>query len=352
MNFKFLKIRSRVLPLILLLASCTSSYKSIYIETSQPSTDMLSNDISSLTLMNHGISKEFKRYDTDSLQNYFYSKDFNIEAVVLDSIAADTTMKVLGELLFESGRYDIVIPEDRYINRDLAFYRIPGELEWDEVEQICSEYNTDALLVIERYYNKLTTTYTTFPAMLGYESYGAASIDSKYNAVVKIYDPAKKEIAKQIVVDDTIYWYDSDVSTQNIFNKLPSIKECLIQTGIQVALEIDSKLSPQWVRENRSYYILDKKNSSQIANYISDDNWQAAYDYWLPYSSSQKTAEKSKAEFNLALASEMLGDINLAIEWANKAYFTQYRKQTENYLYKLKERKETIARFQEMINPE
>ncbi|PTN09337.1 DUF6340 family protein [Mangrovibacterium marinum] len=343
--FKHNKLIFWLFALLLSFSSCTSSYKSLVIETAQPSTHLLPEDIHSLTLVNRSITADFQDFDKDSLQQFFFSRGFRYDSVVLDSLAADTTLKALGELLFESGRYDVVIPEQRFLERHKEFYLVPEKLDWTEVSALCEEFDTDALLVIERYFNKIMTDYKTFNDSNGDAAYASASIDSKYDVVVKIYDPVRQEIIRQLVVDDTISWRDGGYSTEKIFDQLPLIKECLIQTGVQAALELDDKLSPNWVKENRIFFVINDTDASQIALLAHDNKWQEAYDYWLQYAESAKTSVKSKAEFNLALASEMLGDIDLAIEWANKSYFTRYMQQTQNYLLTLKKRQEILARF-------
>lgn len=309
---------------------------------------MLPEHITSLTLMNRSISNEFRRFNADSLQRYFFARNFKVSAVVLDSVAADTTLKVLADLLFESGRYDVVIPKDRNFERELKFFRVPDELDWNEVRQICDEFQTDALLVMERYFNKLITDYTIHAAIPGYEEYVSASIDSRYDAVVKIYDPAKEEIVRQLVVADTISWYDSDLSTKGLFARLPSLKECLIQTGIQVALDLDGKLSPGWVRDKRGYFVIRKDDAARITRWVEQNDWQSAYDYWLPDADSGNKLVRSKALFNLALASEMLGHVDEAIRWANESYHSRYHTQTERYLYKLGKRKKVLQQFEKL----
>lgn len=335
-----------ILVLLLIFTSCATSYHTISIETARPSQAILPKNIHSLTLMNRSISGEFRNFNTDSLQRYFYVQNFNINTVVLDSTAADTTLKVLGDLLFESGRYDVVIPKDRNFFRDLKFFRVPEELDWDEVNQICKEFRTDALLVMERYYNKIITRYRIHPQTPESQEYHSASIDSKYDAVVKIYDPVKKEIVRQIVVSDTISWFDSDLTIKSLFAKLPSIKQGLIQTGIQVALDLDSRLSPAWISEKRGYFLIEKNDLPRVSGWVEQDDWQSAYDYWLPYADSGKKSAKSKALFNLALASEMLGRIDESISWANQSYRSEYRIQTEQYLYQLGKRRDTLKQFQ------
>ncbi|MGQ8335379.1 DUF6340 family protein [Sunxiuqinia sp. A32] len=338
-----------LLSLVVVIQSCTSSFKSVYIETARPSESMLPNDIVSLTLMNRSITNEFENYPKDSIQKFFYKQKFQLSSILLDSMAADTTLKVLGELLFESGRYDVVIPEERNIYRGLRFYKIGQDLNWDYVENICELYNTDALLVMERYYNKISTEFGISGFSYNGDEVLEASIDSKYDAVFKIYDPRKKEIVKKMVISDTIYWYNDGTTQAEVFGNLPPIKEVLLNTGIQVALDMDDRLSPSWRSEHRGYFSINNE-SSEIINYINEGDWENAYNYWLNFTDDDNKGIRSKAEFNMALSSEMLGDIDEAIEWAKKSYFTQYRKQTEDYLSKLSKRKEYLQKFEELEN--
>lgn len=332
----------------MIFTSCATSYHTITIETARPSQALLPESINSLALMNRSISGEFRNFNPDSLQRYFFLQNFNLNTVVLDSMAADTTLKVLGDLLFESGRYDVVIPKNRNFARDLKFFRVPEELDWDEVSQICEEFQTDALLVMERYYNKIITHYRIHPETMENQEYHSAAIDSKYDAVVKIYDPVKKEISRQIVVSDTISWFDSDLTVKSLFAKLPPVKQCLIQTGIQVALDLDSRLSPAWVTEKRGYFLIEKNDLSKVSGWIEQNDWQSAYDYWLTFADSEKKSVKGKAQFNLALACEMLGRIDDSIGWANESYRTEYRIQTEQYLYKLGKRRDALKEFEKI----
>ncbi|MGQ7869932.1 DUF6340 family protein [Sunxiuqinia sp. sy24] len=335
---------------ILLLGSCATSLKTVYIEVAKPSEFLLPNDIVSLTLMNRSLTDEFGNYPADSLQNYFYRRAFNVDAAVLDSAASDTTLKVLADLLFESGRYDVVIPEKRNIPRSEIYYKVLPPLDWDYVTEVCETYQTDALLVLERYTNKIMTDYMLGPGP--YSNFHLASIDSKYDAVVKVYDPSREEILIQLLVGDTIFWEEQDYSSKNLFtNQLVPVKQALIETGIQVALELDAKLAPQWQTQARNYFVLKEADSALLESAIRENNWGKAYDHWKSIlNRTSKASDKSKLEYNLAVASEMIGNLNEAAEWATQSYQTQYRRQTELYLYQLKNRKRTIDEFKKILS--
>ncbi|WP_162231157.1 DUF6340 family protein, partial [Sunxiuqinia dokdonensis] len=149
----------------------------------------------------------------------------------------------------------------------------------------------------------------------------------------------------------TIYWAEADYSQKNLFtNRLVPVKQALIETGIQVALELDSRLSPQWQTQTRGYFVVKAANSLLLESAIRENNWVEAYDHWQELlARTNSKSEKSKLEYNLAIASEMLGNFNDAGQWATKSYQTQYRKQTEAYLYQLKSRKQTIEAFDKYI---
>ncbi len=344
-SFKLLYLK--LLAIVVLFSSCATSYKTVVIETAKPTSHMLPEDINSLTLVNRSITNDFRNFDEDSLQQYFYDKGFNVETIILDSLAADTTLKALGELLFESGRYDVVIPEERFMKHDSKFFRIQENLDWDVVGEICRDFDTDALMVIERYYNKVITSYKVFKSQYD-TKLASAQIDSKYDVVVKVYDPVDKVITRQLAISDTINWLFTSPSSEEIFSTLPSIKECLLETGIHVALEIDSHFSPSWRKESRIYFTMDKGDEATVKSLIDQHEWEKLYAYWLKFANTSKTALKSKAEFNLALASEMLGDVDAAIDWANKSYYTKYMNQTRNYLLKLKKRQGELERFEKL----
>lgn len=350
LKYKLMKIRIifNIFILSTVLCSCSSTYKSIIIETSQPSSNILPSRINSLTLMNHSINNQFRNFDEDSLQKSFYAQNFNVKnTIILDSLSADTTLKTLGRLLFENGRYDVVIPEERNIKRhDNNFFKIQEDIDWNNIKNICETFHTDALLVIERYYNKINTSYKIHPSNAEYYKHVTASINSKYSAAVKIYDPIEKKIIRQFEVTDTIFWSDGALSTKNLFEKCPTIKKCIIQSGIQAAKDINKYISPVWKKEERFFYLFDtEENNNSIEKLVKNNKWSEAYKYWLNFTKSSKKQIRSKAEFNIAVASEMMGNIDEAIIWANKSNKLIYRYLTELYIKNLMKRKEILLQF-------
>jgi len=150
-------------------------------------------------------------------------------------------------------------------------------------------------------------------------------------------------LVKEIELTDTIYWESADYTQERLFRKLPTIKQALINSGIKVALDLDEKLSPTWISEKRGYFLFEKKND-RGQQFMNENNYEAAGEFWEEMALSKNARIRSKAEFNLALINELNGNINSAIQWGLKSFHSNYRNQTEAYLKKLKIRKEILQK--------
>ena len=95
------------------LFSCIST-RSLTLEIPEKPRKELPGNIQSLLIISRVSNEKYNDLDTDSLQWIFYRQNFDYDTVINDIGAIDTTLKAIGDLLYESGRFDIVIPEDRF----------------------------------------------------------------------------------------------------------------------------------------------------------------------------------------------------------------------------------------------
>ena len=124
------------------------------------SSRIISSDIQSIALMNRSMTSSFTNLDQDSLENLFIKNKLVLNELMLDSVAADTTLKAIGNSMFESGRFDVVIPVKRNLpNNNLSYLDKSASLSLPEVSQICNEFKVDALLALENFYENVTTSY-------------------------------------------------------------------------------------------------------------------------------------------------------------------------------------------------
>ncbi|GAB1451894.1 hypothetical protein MASR2M47_19500 [Draconibacterium sp.] len=289
------------------------------------------------------VDDSYNNLDTDSLQRIFYKQQFNYDTIINDVQTVDTTLKALGNLLFESGRYDIVIPENRFLPFEKNAF-ITKELTWEEVKSLCDTFNTDAVLSIDHFKTRVITAYDkndyfSQSENLFYER-AEAEIKISFEVVIRVYDPAREKIESRFILRDTLVWDDSGTTVGELFARFTPIKDALSEVGIAVALEFANQVNPKWKLEKRGYFIKGDANLKQAAPLVSSSQWGTAIMLWKETVQNAKSKSlKSKAEFNIALGYEMLGDIDESIKWALQSYETMFRTNTYNYLETLKRRK-------------
>jgi hypothetical protein len=331
---------------IILTFNGFAQLRSFRVEVPQASEIILSDSIQSFTLLNRSINHEYKNYDERELQVEFYKKQFESDRIILDSIASDSTLKSLGIFLFESERYDVVIPLHNSIFRTLPYTETPEVFDWDFVEEICEEYNTDALLVLENLALRTVTNYTTGIddySFLSSIQYHYASMDFYSRSHWRIYYPKTKSILIDLKMNhDTIYWDNYAYDLTELFQALPSVKNAAIEAGVKVAYDFSKKITPRWIPKTRYYYVLKRPNIDQSVKHAAEGNWGYALENWLKYTESGNRIRRSKVMLNVALAYEMTGDIDNAIYWAKESTETFYRSVSNHYLKELLKRKTTL----------
>lgn len=347
------RINRRVLRLVVVfflavVYSCSPVYY-LQIQTGIPGEKDLPPAIQSLTLVNRTVDSLYRDHIRDTLQHQFYKQQFKLDTVLYDLTSVDTVLRALGELMYESGRYDIVIPEDRFLpHKKNAFISEP--MPWDQVEEVCQTFETDAVLALDYFKTSISTNYDseTMYNHLDDNYFRAymAVMAIQYEALFRVYDPQQKKIVDQTIIKDTLWWDDTDVSTRALFQRLTSVKDALVESGIAIALDYSGKICPSWRNDRRKYFHKGNALFEEAHASVRENNWEEALRIWLMVAEKANgKALRSKAEYNVALAYEMLGDINQAIQWGIKSYETYYRPLTVEYLNVLKYRRQEVAKY-------
>lgn len=331
--------------IISVLYSCTSLGK-IGIQISVPPKYPVSPEIQSIALLNRSLTPYFKNLDRDSLENILVNHDLDLNMTIYDSIAADTAIQVAAKALFESGRFDAVVPEERNVQKHKSGILAP--LDQDFIENICKKFNTDGILVLEDFSEHITTEFsvTRFGMVYGrsLKEYDGV-INIFYKTVWRLYQPKLDPPIVKYEANDTIFWEVSDYTLRDMYNKLPSVKEALIGGGIASANEIANDISPKWENDVRKYFITGNKEIDSAIPLIKENKWEEAAEIWMNYSNASSKTLKSMIEFNLAVAAEMNGDLDLAVDWATKSYKTKYSNAAVVYLKSLAERQLALKKY-------
>jgi hypothetical protein len=345
---KYLQHNIFLLLILVLVALSCSTTRNISIEIPQEAQKELPDSIQSLLLVNRTVNEKYTDLKADSLQRLFYKQQFNSDTTIYDITAADTLLKALGELLFESGRYDFVIPENRFLSSEKnAFFS--QEMTQPEVRLLCETYNTDAVLSVDHFSTKVVTRYgkdSYFdPFRNGFISVAGAEMKIVYEALFRVYSPNMERPIVREFFKDTLVWEDMAETPKELFRKFTPVKNGLTEAGIALALDFSEKISTNWRPESRPVFIKGNAELKQAGTLIDAGNWQGARAIWEELTNYKNSKSvRSKAQFNLAVASEIQGDIDSAIKWGVKSYETMYRPVTYQYLEVLKRRKKELSK--------
>jgi hypothetical protein len=336
---------SWLICLMILMVSC-KTMSLMNVEFPKDPKTVINDKIQSLLLINRVPAGLFTDNNPDSMEMKFLRNSYNYDTIIFDNQVIDTTLHAIGELLFESHRFDYVIPEDRFINHD-SLYIIAPQMKQEDVKALCSKYKTDAILSLDYYLNTVSTSlkrkkgYRAGEETNEYLDYYEIKTRVYYSALFKIYSPYDELIITSQLFKDTLTWVQNEYNLKNILNGYIKIKEALIETGIQTALKLSDQLAPKWIQGRRKYFSGGNKAMINASRLVESNDLEEAMSIWekLSHSTSPKSM-RSKAMYNMAMGYELKGNLKEAINWGLKSYETMYRQATYNYLSMLKKLKE------------
>ena len=339
--YHFIKKRSSSILVILIasqllsLSSC-SSIKNISIQVAVKPEYPISEDVQSLAILNRSLTRRFSDLKADSLEKILIANKMMMDSLFRDSIASDTAIQVAAQALFGSGRFDVVVPEARNIIRT-DNNGIVNPLDTAFINEICRDFKVDAVLILENFAERLESKYTlnTKNGVFYENNEYSAATDVVYVSDWRLYRRNNFKPVIRFQVADTIFWRHYSYSLEDLYSQMPRIKEALVGGGIEAGLKLTKYISPKWVNQTRYYFVTGKDEIDAAIPLIKNNKWEEAAAVWMRYATVDSKAVRSKVEYNLALAAEMVGKIDMAIEWGLKSFKTRYSRAAEAYLKKL-----------------
>lgn len=228
--------------------------------------------------------------------------------------------------------------------------RMPPALEWSEIDKICRDYNTNAVVTIESFdsdNSRSAQPYTETKKDKEGKKYTVTSYRSQQRTSVRIgwrlYDPKTKIIVDEYVTDDYLERNGSGNTERAALNNLPSQLDVTRDVAYNVGIEYGARIAPIYVNINRQFYHKAKGFKSQMkkaAKYLQDRNIEQATATWKKVMAQAADNRKAagRAAYNMAVASEVSGNLDLALEWATKSWETYGNKKAREYINIIKAR--------------
>ena len=320
---------------LLFLNSCVS-LQPLDIQIAKKEQFPLPEAIQSVVILNRAINTDFRDLTFGSLELFLNRKKLVLDTILCDFLSADTAIKVAAKALYESGRFDVVIPLQMNILRQNQIFT-DAVLPSSFIKEMCHDFNTDAVLVLESFNERVATTFNRF-SQSNQSEVKMRMIALAYNSVWRIYHPCDSCYTRRYDISDTIFYKSDGMEMRDINSNLPFLKEALIEGGINCGIKYVRYISPEWINYYREYYITRSKEIDAAIPLIKNNKWEEAAAIWLKYIAIPSLSIRSKVEFNLALASEMKGELDKAVLWCQKSIKTEFSIDKKIYLSALVKR--------------
>lgn len=203
----------------------------------------------------------------------------------------------------------------RSLNKSDNFL-ITNPLNQDSVKALCRSNYADVILSLD----KIKVNDDISEYFLNESNSFLAAFEVRYESYWSIHYPNNPE-AKSIQFKDTIYWESQSYIRKRVMDGLPKRLDGVIDGALNVGKQSVTRLLPHWEKVDRYLFTSTNHYVKQGMDSMYVKNWKSAISLWeKAYNTSKNALTKTYAANNLAVAYEITGDINKAIEFVGAAY--------------------------------
>ena len=235
-----------------------------------------------------------------------------LESRDLQAEGAGASLTGLTDALIRSNRF---VSVKALTNLDLRSYGaavFPVCMSWDTVEKICGENHADVLFSLELF--DADSRVGINVAALGQGS----NVNTQVKTGWRIYDPATRSVLDQFVLSRDLSFQGGTLLGTG--TALLGHKEEVIKAGHRAGEDYATRIIPYSLRVSRFYYVRGDGSFGVAKRMAQAGDWDDAAKIWGQATSNPSGKVAGRACYNMAIISEINGDLNGALQWAKKAY--------------------------------
>jgi hypothetical protein len=327
---------------VTLLQSCISQHK-ISISVLTPAQITLPQHITDVCIINHGIAELADSngvYYSFARQLYYDSTKYDtllswsvIDGLV-DGFAASYRLQIVGEPILWPRQ-----PKDKEI-----FSFISDTL----IDSLCTSADANAALIVDKISIFDNFDYFFMDNGLYYMELTALAAVS-----FQFYDLQNKQWIDQHIFMDTLTYSTYGYSWEKTLATLPGRAELYENIAYDIGKKYAWRLTPGLKTHQRFYYLSNDEDIRKGHEYASQNLWATAARYWIKLTDNKNKRKAYISAFNMAVASEMEGKLDIALYWIDKALEKYYTAEAVNYKTVLERRQTDLDLLIEQmkINP-
>jgi len=345
------------------LASCTSS---IHLQVLKPADVTLPEQIQKFTLVNR--TKPNKKNQVWNVVEGLLTG----EGLFADREGADNCLSGLMQTMQQTPRFTINQASIEFKGTGTEEFAPP--LSWAEVESMCLQNNSEALIVLEAFDSDSRLSYDSKPVQVTFPCWdvnkngikdqsedinhdkvwdsrdcSAAGHSSENQTVTttefythaqmevksgwRVYFPKEKRIIDEYRFSDYLTFDGKGATPEQATAQLPNKRDCINKTGFHAGTVYGFRISPQWINVSRYFYTRGNDNMKFAGKKARKSNdWKGAMEIWKKEALNSDKKISWHANYNMALACEREGNLDVALEWAKKAYEVGHKSAAASYI--------------------
>ena len=329
------------------LSSCSTS--SVLVSIQKPADISLPQDIKTVVVANRSIPTK-KNLAGNILEGLVSG-----EGIGTDKMGSKYCVEGLVSILDNSDRFETKNIGDLEL-KGTGTSSFPLPLKWKKVSKLCKTYNADALIVLETFDSDSRILFGK-PVRRTVKRKGKKIVEMRHKAILemkivsgwRIYDNNK-----QIIIDENKFteykeftaWGNSNKEAES---KLPYKGSALKESGDFAGFKYGKRISPIWIQARRVFYSGKEDELKKASKEVKSNQWDNAIDIWKNLVNLNDKKIASKASYNMALAAEIKGSLDVAIDWAKKAKALGDKK-ANSYISILNKRKQDQVKLNKQLN--
>jgi hypothetical protein len=319
----------------IVLVSCSTS--SVMVEVLVPADITVPQDIKKLAVINRSLPAKGEKL------NNILEGVLTGEGIQVDRDASNRCVSGVADKLLNSPRFTVTVPGNvDYRGTGTAEFPIP--LDWSEVEKVCNASNAEALVALETFDSNTSTRYSLREKTkkegeqtIKY-NVSVAHMDVSISAGWRIYYPAKKKVIDQNVFVDHKGWEAEGKTNEDAYGHLPAQRICVSDAGFFAGQQYGFRISPTWVNVSRAYYVKGNDDFKDAKFKVRSNLWKSAAEIWQKYVNDKDPKIAGRATYNMAVACEIEGKLDIALDWARKSYSNYHNSKARSYINTLTQR--------------
>lgn len=292
----------------MLLSSC-AGIKYLSVETREPAQVALPSNVLNIAVVNNVVQQP------DEIGHYI--KQLGRSAAQRTKASSDSIAiyytEALSQFLNEEDYFQRVVFYNKPLRSDKDFFR--EELIAPEtMNEIRRMTGADAIVSLDKLIIE-----TNKREHFRQQGYTYSDLTGKINSVIRVYLPTMEGKIPAVQYTDSIRWEGFDIQDGMAYAEvmIPSTEEAMKLLAVKAAEKMTYVFAPHWEMQDRWYYTLPNSLMREGETFAKGARWEEAIEKWQTfYNSLSNKTDKAKAANNIALAYEMMDDMDKASEWA------------------------------------